>query len=289
MLDLDPSRQGPAPRDASTLVVARQARSGAARGIEVFCVERQKGGFLGGAVVFPGGKLEPDDLDAGWEPLCTPAPAIAASRAGDPGDAVVQRGLAIAACREALEEAAILPIAGAAPSHAQLLEWRAGIARGGSLRSLLAQHGVRLDLGSLHPFARWVTPVAESRRYDTRFFLVVPTGDVTGAHDDQETTASFWATPAEVLERHRARELFLAPPTHRTLEVFAEAKDTAEALAIADRSCLDPICPRALALPDGAMAIVLPGDPEHEVREVRVPGPSRYVWRDGRFLPEDPA
>jgi hypothetical protein len=36
------------------------------------------------------------------------------------------------------------------------------------------------------------------------------------------------------------------------------------------------------------MAIVLPGDPEHEVREARVAGKSRYVMRDGRLLPEDP-
>jgi 8-oxo-dGTP pyrophosphatase MutT (NUDIX family) len=282
MLDLDPNRQGPAPRDASTLVVARDAPGG---GIEVFCVERHKGGFLGGAVVFPGGKLEPGDLDAEWERWSTPPRPILRE------DGAAVRGLAIAACREALEEAAILPIVGTPPSHAQLLEWRAQIARGGSLRELLIGQGAQLDLASLHPFARWVTPVAESRRYDTLFFLWVPAGDVTGAHDDHETTASFWATPAEVLARHLARELFLAPPTHRTLEVLAAAKDTAGALAIADRACLEPICPRAIVQREAAgeaMAIVLPGDPEHEVREKRVPGPTRYVWRDGRFLPEDP-
>jgi hypothetical protein len=203
-------------------------------------------------------------------------------------DAAASRGLAIAACREALEEAAILPVTGVAPSHAQLLAWRAELERGEGLRTILERHGARLDLGSLHPFARWVTPVVEARRFDTRFFLFVPKGEVTGAHDDQETTASFWATPAEVLARHLARELFLAPPTHRTLQVLGAAKDTAEAIAIADRSCLDPICPRVLAGRDGAMAIVLPGDPEHQVRERRVPGPTRYVLREGLFLPEDP-
>jgi hypothetical protein len=113
---------------------------------------------------------------------------------------------------------------------------------------------------------------------------------VTGAHDDQETTASFWATPADVLARNEARTLFLAPPTHRTMQILAAARDAADALAIADRSCLETICPRAVVLHEPAgdtMAIVLPGDPEHEVREARVPGPSRYVLRDGRFRAED--
>jgi 8-oxo-dGTP pyrophosphatase MutT (NUDIX family) len=285
MLDLDLNRQGPTPRDSSTLVVARDAPAG---GIEVFCVERQKGGFLGGAVVFPGGKLEAADLDPDWERWST---APRGSTTAIAADGAALRGLAIAACREALEEAAILPVVGPAPSHAELLDWRAQAGLGTTtLRALLAARGMRLDLGALHPFARWVTPVAESRRFDTRFFLFVPDSVVTGAHDDQETTASFWATPADVLARYEARALFLAPPTHRTMQVLATARDAAEALAIADRSCLATICPRVVVQrePTGdTMAIVLPGDPEHDVREARVPGPSRYVLRDGRFQAED--
>jgi 8-oxo-dGTP pyrophosphatase MutT (NUDIX family) len=285
MLDLDPNREGPPARDASTLVVARDASGG---GIEVFCVERQKGGFLGGAVVFPGGKLDPGDLDPEWERWSTPPRP---TRTPIAPDAAASRGLAVAACREALEEAAILPIVGPAPSHAELLEWRARLAGGGeTLRRLLAARGLRLDLGSLHALARWVTPIAEARRFDTRFFLVVSDGATTGLHDDHETTASFWATPSDVLERHAAKALVLAPPTHRTLQVLAGARDAAHAAAIADASCLEPICPRVVPQREAegdTIAIVLPGDPEHEVRKARVPGPSRYVLRGGRFWPED--
>jgi len=57
MLDLDPTRAAVPPRDAATLVVVRDG----AAGLEVFCVERQKVGFLGGAVVFPGGKVDASD------------------------------------------------------------------------------------------------------------------------------------------------------------------------------------------------------------------------------------
>jgi len=114
MLDLDPNRQGPAPRDASTLVVARDGPGA----IEVFFVERQKSGFLGGAVVFPGGKVDPSDLDPEW------ALAATAPRATTPpiaADDAALRGLGVAACREALEEAAILPVVGADPAHGALL------------------------------------------------------------------------------------------------------------------------------------------------------------------------
>ena len=292
MLDLDPNRQGPAPRDASTLVVARDVPGA----IEVFFVERQKAGFLGGAVVFPGGKVDPSDLDPEWAHATPPPRATTPPIAVD--DAAL-RGLAVAACREALEEAAILPIAGADPAHGvllhdDLLALRAALARDpASLRALLSARGLRLDLASLHPLARWITPVAESRRFDTRFYLFASNGAVTGAHDERETTASFWATPATVLERFAAKELILAPPTHRVLQVLSAARDTAGAIAIAAASCLEPICPRLVPHRDGeldgreTMALVLPGDPEHDVPVARVAGASRYILRAGRFWPGD--
>jgi len=286
MLDLDPSRQGPTPRDASTLVVVRNAGGG---GIEVFCVERQKVGFLGGAVVFPGGKLDPSDMDAGWVPCVTP-PRV--PRSPMTSDEAMLRGVAIAACRESLEEAAILPITGAALMHAELLEWRERVSREQDvLRTLLVSRGARLDLASLHPLARWITPTAESRRFDTRFFLFVADEALEGAHDDRETTASFWASPEDVLHRFAAGALLLAPPTHRTLEVLASARDSLDAVAIANRACLDPICPLVFLHRDStgeATALALPGDPEHDVPVPRVAGKSRFVLRAGRFVPEDP-
>ncbi len=286
------------PLDASTLVVARDHARG---GIEVFFVQRQRVGFLGGAIVFPGGKVDTGDLDAAWaERANRPRASSFGRRAGStpalsPFESFARdeselRGLAVAACREALEEAAILPVVGAVP-HAELLEWRARMARGDTtLAALLDARAARLDLGALHPFARWITPTAESRRFDTRFFLFPARASLTGAHDDRETTASFWATPAEVLRRFDAGELQLAPPTHRTLEVFAAAADSRDAVRIAGASCVEAICPRLVRHRDArgeTTALVLPGDPEHEVRELRSPGKSRYVLRDGRFVPED--
>jgi 8-oxo-dGTP pyrophosphatase MutT (NUDIX family) len=283
MIDLDPARAGVPPREAATLVVVRDA-PGSGGGVEVFCVERQKVGFLGGAIVFPGGKLDPADVDAAWSPSVT---APRATKTPWAADDATTRGLAIAACREALEEAAILPVTGEPLAHAELLDWRARVARGETtLRALLTASGRTMDLASLVPFARWITPIAEARRYDTRFFVFVAGDALTGAHDDHETTASFWARPAEVLRRFVAAELQLAPPTHRTLEILAGAKDARDAVAIAEASCLDPVCPR-MVTEGGVVALVLPGDREHDVKEPRSPGKSRYVLRGDRFLPED--
>jgi hypothetical protein len=183
-----------------------------------------------------------------------------------------------------------LPVTGPPPSHDDLVGWRGAIRSGPqatSLRALLSGAGRKLDLAALHPLARWVTPASEARRFDTRFFLFVANAALQGLHDDDETTASFWARPAHVIDRFGRGELQLAPPTERTLAVLAAARTAADAEAIAAGACLEPICPELVAQGD-AMALVLPGDPEHSVAAARSPGPTRYVLRQGRFMPEGP-
>jgi len=270
VLDFDPTRSPAPPRDAATVVLVRDA----ADGIEVFCVERSKQSrFLGGAIVFPGGKVDPADGDATWEALSTEPRGFA-------------RTFGVAACRETLEEAAILLTTGEV-SDPEAFALRAELAANpGALRSFLADRSLRLDLAALHPLARWVTPTAEARRFDTRFFLAVAPRGQSGAHDDHETMASFWASPAETLHRWEIGEVQVAPPTHNTLALLAASKTTAEAIALAEAASLEPICPR-LVEADGTLALALPGDPEHEVPERRAFGGSRYVLRGDRWRLEN--
>jgi 8-oxo-dGTP pyrophosphatase MutT (NUDIX family) len=268
MLDLDPAREGPPPRDAATLVVVRDAPGG----IEVFCVERNaKSRFLGGAVVFPGGRVDDDDRSEAWSPLVNTPP-----------DAL--RAFGIAACRETLEEAALL-LADGLVSNDDVVALRARAAETGALRAFLTDRGLHLDLRALVPLARWITPKVESRRFDARFFVARAPEGQAGAHDMQETMASFWASPADVLARFDKSEIQLAPPTHRTLMQLASSANAEAALAVARASHDAPICPELVQQGD-SLALVLPGDPAHTVREVRVAGPSRYVlrgehWRTG--------
>jgi 8-oxo-dGTP pyrophosphatase MutT (NUDIX family) len=289
MLDLDETREGVPPRDAATLVLVRDAEAG---GVEVFCVERnKKSRFLGGAVVFPGGKLDDADADPLWASLVD-ATDVGTARMGATVDGY--RALRVAACRESLEEAAILPTKPGGLAHDALLALRRELERGEGFAALVARLGQKLDLGALHPFARWVTPTAEARRFDARFFLARAPSGQPGVHDEHETTASFWASPRDVLARFGRGELQLAPPTHRTLEILERAADAEAALSLAAAACLEPICPRLVRQRGGApgeeetLALVLPGDPEHGIAEPRVPGHSRYVLRGDRWLPEPP-
>jgi 8-oxo-dGTP pyrophosphatase MutT (NUDIX family) len=284
MLDLKLDRAASEPRPAATLLLLRDA----AEGLEVFCVVRNAASkFLGGAVVFPGGKV--DGHDASPE-LAHHARGLPASRDGFASNDEELRAFAVAALRESLEEAALLPLAEGALSDDDLRDLRQRLAAGASFASVLDEEGLVVDLSSLHPFARWVTPEAEARRYDTRFFLCRAPAGQAGAHDDGETTASFWATPGDVLARFDRGEIALAPPTHRCLELLAPLANVEAALSFAGRAGLLPICPRLVEVPHGegtTLALVLPGDAEHPVVEARVPGASRYVLRDGKFVPEE--
>ena len=110
-----------------------------------------------------------------------------------------------------------------------------------------------------------------------------------GAHDERETTASFWATPSDVLSRFDRGEVQLAPPTHRTLAVLAELSSADGLERLSQSACFDPICPRLVSQREGTvdlLALALPGDPEHEIATPRTPGPSRFVLRGTQWKAE---
>lgn len=295
MLDLKLDREGVPPKPAATLVLVRDG----ARGVEVFCVERnKKSRFLGGAVVFPGGRVDASDADPAWAPLVRDvdlealrARAPSADAAAFASDVTELRALLVASCRETLEEAAMLPVAGGTVVQDDLFALRERLkADPGAVRAFLGARGLELATSALVPFARWITPQAEARRFDARFFVAIAPEGQTGAHDEYETMASFWATPADVLRRFEAGEVQLAPPTHRTLELFTTCASAAAVLELARASTLLPICPRLVKQTDAqgeTLALTLPGDPEHDIREARTPGLSRYVLRGERWLPEN--
>jgi hypothetical protein len=79
----------------------------------------------------------------------------------------------------------------------------------------------------------------------------------------------------------------MAPPTTRAFELLLTCSTIDDALRLADRQSMRPICPQFVADPV-APFLALPGDPAHEIRDSRVEGPSRFVLRDGRFVSEWP-
>ena len=114
------------PEPASTVLLLQDTT----RGVEVFMVRRHdKVAFMGGAYVFPGGRVEDVDHVSGDDPY------------------------RVAAVRELFEEAA-----------------------------------VRVAIDALVPWAHWVTPPSEVRRFDTRFFVTRAPADQAPVHDAHETT-----------------------------------------------------------------------------------------------------
>lgn len=278
MLDLDPNRPATSPRPAASLLLLREGAAGGSP-VEVLCLVRGSTRFLSGAVAFPGGRVDAADT----------APPEAFASAPDPRGAALASddaplgALLVAAARECVEETGVLPgLADAALTAAV----RADLARELPLATALASRGLGLDAARLVPAARWVTPRAEARRYDARFFAVALGQDAIVHADSPEATSIFWESPARVLSRFFAGELQLAPPTYVLLAGLDGARDVADALARVATWPLEPVCPELVTSEGGDVALALPGDPAHPAPGPTVlPGATRFVLREGRFVP----
>lgn len=283
-MDVEPGRPPAPPKDAATVVLLRE-RTG--EGFEVFMVRRHtRSGFMGGAYVFPGGKLDPADGD---EPVLRlvdgRTPEEAARALDEPADPRKALGLYIAALRETFEEAGVL--LADVSADADLAAARRRLVEGLPFAEVMAGMGARLRVDRLLPWARWVTPTVEPRRYDTRFFLAVAPPEQTAEHDRHETTAAAWMTPGEALERERAAEIQLPPPTLRSLELLGRSPDLTSVLrepAQRTPPFVDPV----FLDEGGTWVLALPGDPRHPNPKRAIAGPTRFTMHRGRWLSGDP-
>jgi len=246
------------PRDASTVVLLREAPGGP----EAYLLRRVKGmAFAGGFHVFPGGSVDLDDEDAeiGW---AGPSPAQWGEWFGASPE--LARALVCAAVRETFEESGVL-LAGESADH--LLEdvssdeWEAERealeAREQSLSQLLARRGLVLRTDLLRPFAHWITPEVEPKRFDTRFFLAeMPQGQVC-RHVGSEADERLWVRPADALDQ----QLQMLPPTQDSLTRLAAYSSVAEALA--DTRQVTLVAPKLVVLPDDSVKFVVPGDSDY--------------------------
>jgi 8-oxo-dGTP pyrophosphatase MutT (NUDIX family) len=164
-------------------------------------------------------------------------------------------------------------------------------------RELREEAAIDVPVAALVEFAHWITPSAEPKRFDARFFVAMAPANQVAKHDAVETVDSLWATPRELLERYGRGELKLPPPTLRNLEDLAPHGTVGEALEWAGRRPFTAILPKLV--PQGeTLAIVLPWDPEYDA----LPGeglavepahpiaraPSRFVLEEGRWWGRGP-
>ena len=274
LADIEAGRVTPAtPRDAATVMVLRSVAVGdEGGGVEVLMLRRVAAmKFAPGAYVFPGGSVDPADSDpkVGWH---GPDPADFGARLG--ASAEMARALVCAAVRETYEESGVLlagPPGGGPPAEPSGPSWEAdreALAAGDlTLAGLLARHGLVLRADLLVPWARWITPEAEPRRFDARFFAAaLPAGQIATGHA-AESDHIAWVRPADAIAAAKAGEMSLFPPTAATLGDFAVADAAAIAggASGADRVAgilaappvIEPVMPR-LALEDGQAWLHIP-------------------------------
>jgi 8-oxo-dGTP pyrophosphatase MutT (NUDIX family) len=252
------------PRDAATVVMLRDHSQ---HGLQVFMLRRVASmAFAPGAYVFPGGSVDPRDSDRtiGW---AGPAPA-AWGMAFGAGETLAGE-LVCAAVRETFEESGVL-LAGPTPDSViddtRGADWEADrqalIDRTFSFADLLDRRGLVLRSDLLRPWAHWITPAIERRRYDTRFFMAaIPPGQ--RARDvSTEADRVAWLGPADAVARMRAGELMLLPPTLVTL-LELTAYDSVAAVLAAERD-IGPRLPEA-AIIDGRAYLELPDELPHDL------------------------
>lgn len=273
------------PRAAATVVLLRDA----ADGMEVFMVKRHGlSDVLGGAYVFPGGKVDGADADPqALRQLGAPLDELRATLGEPELDAATAAGLFVAACRETFEEAGVLLAEGAGARHVNAAQThaRAGLCFG----QILARLELRLDWSNIVPWSRWITPRVPAlfnKRFDARFFLAAVPNDQEARHDNHEATESFWLRPRLVLEQYWAGEINLAPAQIMSVAALARYRHAADVVAAARVRRPSLIQPEPFT--HGEMrAVAFPGDVHHPVAARALPGPSFLIYRNERFEPFD--
>ncbi len=216
-------------RPAASILYIRDS----AAGVEVFMVVRSRlVDFAANAMVFPGGKVTDSDI------------ALADAVAGGPHLAPLHRTHAVAAIREAFEEAGLLlahDSGGAAVSESRvraLDPLRSQIDKGAhSFADMLVHEGLTLKLGAVQCFAHIITPNIVPKRFDTQFYLAPAPEAHAPVLDMSEVVEGFWVTAANAMNGMDGQYI-LMKPTRMVLERLARSSTVA--VAMQDAASYEP-------------------------------------------------
>ncbi|MGK5093841.1 NUDIX domain-containing protein [Deltaproteobacteria bacterium TL4] len=238
---IKPFKRPVPPKLASTIMLVRERKEG----LEVFMVERHHQiDFASGALVFPGGKVDPPDCLPELRSFCDGVDGI-------DNDAL---GLRIAAIREVFEECGILlaRIAGEknllnAEQLKPLESYREALHKQKvDMKAFVLKENLRLACDQLHSFAHWITPEMIPKRFDTYFYLVqTPEGQI-GLHDGQESVDSLWITPQTALKAAKDGKRIIIFPTRLNLEKLGAYQTIKEVLQFLNTSPVHTVMPKLL-------------------------------------------
>lgn len=234
-------------RPAATILLLRDRP----QGMEVFMVVRHHEiDFASGALVFPGGRVEPGDR------------AIAEALR----DGAVATAAGIAAVRETFEECGIL--LARRPGQAALVgadvlrglaDRRVALCRGEvDFATLLRDADLVPALDLLVYFAHWITPRSRPKRFDTHFFLAVAPEDHLAAHDGREAVDSVWIRPQDAIAEATAGKRKLVFPTRMNLAKLAMSTTAAAAIEIARGVPVVTVEPELVSTAEGGRILRIP-------------------------------
>lgn len=225
-------------RPAATVVLLQDG----SQGLEVFMVRRHHQiDFAGGALVFPGGKLAPEDVELGQ--TLAPDDPLAPFR--------------VAAIRELFEESGLLLAesvtgSGHGLNAAPLDRLRTELVQEGVVFTLLLERlELRPNLEALLPFAHWITPEMVPKRFDTHFFLACMTGDTVLRHDGGETVDSLWINPSDAIAAAQTGQHTIIWPTLMNLQKLARNHSVAEAWRTTQEGTVVTVLPCLVDTPGG--------------------------------------
>ncbi len=270
---------------ATTIVLLRPCGADPGSTFETCLLERAPtSSFLAKAHVFPGGRVDPEDHDPAWSSMCDGVEALAARLVAHlpRAEAVAH---AVAGIREVFEETGLL-LAQTPASDAEVARARRDLLDGrATFREWCTSTDTRLSLGALLPWARWITPEREPKRFDTWFLLAVVPPEAGVSVIPGELVAGAWHTAHASLAAYDEDALVMAPPTVRTFEELSEHASLAAVCEASPQRALAPILPRLIDTPEGPL-IVLPGDPDYgPLSGPALPPPTRFVRRGKRWVP----
>jgi 8-oxo-dGTP pyrophosphatase MutT (NUDIX family) len=277
-------------KDAATVILIRPSNAG---DWEIFLAQRhQKQSFMAGAYVFPGGQLEETDNDPQLENYIKTVDGFDPCRLLQ--DSTLSRekalGFFIAAIRETFEETGILLGGKTAGNYISFVNgvilqrfnhYRQELSASQiTFTEIARKEKILLFPDALIPYAHWITPAFEKKRFNTIFFLAkLPTGQ-TPLADAMELTESLWVTPQKALEMHRKKEIILMPPTLKTIEELSAFRNINELFSATQKKIIYPILPQ---LTDNILK--LPHDPEYGIdaykRPVNLNETSRILVENG--------
>lgn len=206
---------------AATVILAREGPGGVP---EFLLVQRgEQLAFAGGALVFPGGRVDVGDIRIARNELL----GFGFDELDD-----IDAAARVTCAREALEETGVLLTDGPHPDETALAKARHVLASGPdeaesvSFAGLLGAMGHRVEAARFIPFARWEPPAAAAivRRFDTRFYLADAGRSASAAitPDGFEAKALRWTTAAQAISDYDAGRAAMVFPTWCNMHRLAQ-------------------------------------------------------------------